>query len=158
MSSKTKQTTQQTQASSGNTSNQYGFENLPETQDISNFRNWSPEIDPSISYGAANSKNQLAQSYNNPFGGNQSAATRQAGLQSGNRQIDQEASQAFRQGASDVNSQRSGQLATLAGLTAPRLVQTGGSYSGTGTGSGTTTQGSSPWDAIIGGGLSAASM
>jgi hypothetical protein len=154
----TKTTTNQTHSSSGNTANTYGWQTPPDTSDISAFRAYNPQMDPSIAFGAANSKNQLAQSYNNPFGSYQSAATRQAGMQSGDRSIDQNASQAMRAGAYDVSQQRGSQLAGLAGMTAPRLTQTGGSYSGTGTGSGTTQQTTSPLDSIIGGGMMAASM
>ena len=46
----------------------------------------------------------------------------------------------MREGQYDVNQQRMGQLGTLAALTAPHIVQTGGSGTTSGTSSGTGTQ------------------
>jgi hypothetical protein len=162
ISSKQKQTTTQAQTgnSAYNNTNTYGWMDTPDSADIKAYRDWTPQMDQSISYGAGNAKNQLEKSFNNPLGGYTTPAMRDAALRSGNRQIDQDASQAFRVGQQDVNQQRGGQLGTLAGMTAPRLVQTGGSGTGSSSGSGnsTTTTSSSPWDSIISGGLSAATM
>jgi hypothetical protein len=131
--SKTKQTTQQNQ-NYGNTAT-YGQITPQDTADVTAYRNYRPEIDPSIAYGASNARNRLNSSFINPLGGNYSAQMQDKLKAAGNREIDQGASQAFRLGQYDVNQQRQGQLGSLAALTAPRIVQTGSSGSSTGTGS-----------------------
>ncbi len=144
---KTKQETQSTQkfdtATSGETS-------VPDTPDIQAFRGWQPQTDPSIPYGAASAHNRLDQSFNNPLGGFATAAMQDAMKRTGHRQIDQDASQAFRQSAYDVNQQKAGQLGSLAALT--RGQKTSGTSSGTGSmqGTGTTTQSGISWGEILG--------
>ncbi len=77
---------------------------------------------------------------------------RDAIQRSGDRQIDQNASQSFRQGAYDVNQQKAGQLGSLAALT--RGTNTTGTSSGTGSmtgsGTGTSTQSGISWGEILG--------
>lgn len=126
---------------------QYDWQNTPDTPDTAAYRNYRPEIDPSIAYGAANSRNRLNSSFINPLGGRLTGDMQDKLLRAGNRQIDQDASQAFRLGQYDVNQQRGGQLAGLAALTAPRLVQTGSS--GTGSGTSNTTQGNNLFGDVL---------
>ena len=94
-----------------------GETSVPDTPDIQAFRGWQPQTDPSIPYGAASAHNRLSQSFDNPLGGYATPAMRDAMMRTGHRQIDQDASQAFRQSAYDVNQQKAGQLGTLAALT-----------------------------------------
>lgn len=160
MAKKKQSTTQNQQGSyTGNTTynnqNQYGWQQTPDSADIQAFRAYRPQVDPSISYGAAEQKNRLNSSFVNPLGGNLTAGMRDRLQQAGNRQIDQDASQAFRAGQYDVNQQRAGQLGSLAALTAPRLVQTGSSGTGSSIGSSTnsgtsnTTQGNNLFGDIL---------
>lgn len=154
MSSKKTQQTQQN--TSYNNQNTYGFQQVPDTPDTSAFRDFKPTADPSIAYGAAASRNRLEQSVNNPLGGYQTGATRTAMLNSGNREIDQNASQAFRAGNFDSNQQRLGQLGAVANMTQPRMVQT--SSSGTGAGNSTTSMTTPALDNVLSGASSAAMM
>lgn len=149
----TTSTTQQAQSNNYNNANTYGWQQQPETADVSNFRNFTPQVDPSIAYGAAASRTRAQQNADNQLGGYQTGTTRQAALNTANQNIDQNASQAFRQGSYDVNQQKMAQLGTLASLTAPRLVETSssGTSQGTGTGSGTTSQNTPALDNILGG-------
>jgi hypothetical protein len=149
---KKKTKTEQTSTNSGTqnsnyaNSNSYDWKTAPDTPDTEAFRGWRPQVDPGLGYQYANAKNQLTSSFNNPLGGYQTPQMRDAQLRTGMRNLNQDESQAFRQGANDVNAQRGTQLGTLAALTHPQLVQTGssgnasGTSSGTSSGTGTTTQ------------------
>lgn len=140
---KKKTKTTETQTQSGTQAGNSAFSNTasygqitPEnTADIQAFRDYRPQIDPSIAYGAAAERNRLNSSFINPLGGNYSPHITDAIKRSENRDIDQRASQAFRSGQYDVNQQRSGQLGSLAALTAPRIVQVGSSGTGSSSGS-----------------------
>jgi len=127
-----------------------GSTSVPDSPDIQAYRGWQPQTDPGLSYQYANARNRLNQSFDNPLGGYATPAMRDAMLRSGNRQLDQDESQAFRQGSYDVNQQKAGQLGTLAALT--RGTNTTGTSSGTGTASGTGTQTQSgiSWGEILG--------
>lgn len=137
----------------------YGWQAPPDSADTEAYRNYRPEIDPSIAYGAASARNRLNSSFINPLGGNLTADMRDKLQRSGNRDIDQQASQSFRAGQYDVNQQRGGQLAGLAALTSPRMVQTGSS--GNSSGMSNTSQGQNLFGDIMGisqGAASAAMM
>ncbi len=130
MGKKQKQTTQQNQQQSYN-ANTASSTSVPDTPDIQAYRAWQPQTDPGLSYQYANARNRLNQSFDNPLGGYATPAMRDAIQRSGNRQLNQDESQAFRAGAYDVNQQKAGQLGTLAGLT--RGTNSTGTSSGTGT-------------------------
>ncbi len=131
-----------------------GSTSVPDTPDIQNFRGWQPQTDPGLSYQYANARNRLNQSFDNPLGGYATPAMRDAMQRTGNRQLNQDESQAFRSGAYDVNQQKAGQLGALAGLT--RGTNTTGTSSGTGnmsgTGTATQTQSGISWGEILGAG------
>ncbi len=150
---KKKSTTTQTQQSQqAFNTNQSGSTTVQDTPDIQAYRQWQPQTDPGLSYQYANARNRLNDSFDNPLGGYATAGMRDAIQRSGNRQLNQDESQAFRSGAYDVNQQKAGQLGNLAGLT--RGVNTTGTSSGTGTmsgsGTGTTTQSGISWGEILG--------
>ncbi len=131
-----------------------GSTSVPDTPDIQAYRDWQPQGDPGLGYQYANARNRLNQSFDNPLGGYATPAMRDAMLRTGNRQLNQDESQAFRQQAYDINNQRSGQLGSLAALT--RGSNTTGTSSGTGnmSGTGTATQSQSgiSWGEILGAG------
>jgi len=150
MGKKTQKTdTKQQSTQSFNTATS-GSTSVPDTPDIQAFRGWQPQTDPGLSYQYANARNRLNQSFDNPLGGYATPAMRDAMLRTGNRQLNQDESQAFRQGAYDVNQQKAGQLGSLAALT--RGQKTSGTSSGTGnmSGTGTTTQSGISWGEILG--------
>ncbi len=146
---KTETTQQSQQAFNANTASSTS---VPDTPDIQTYRQWQPQIDPTIPYAAASAHERLHSSFDNPLGGYATAGMRDAIQRSGDRQIDQNASNAFRAGAYDVNNQKAGQLGNLASLT--RGQNTTGTSSGTGTmsGTGTATQSQSgiSWGEILG--------
>lgn len=132
--------------------NQVGYSQITpqDTPDTQNFRNWSPQIDPGLASQYGNAKNQFTASFNNPLGGYQTAQTRDAQQRTGLRQLNQDEAQAFRSGAYDVNSQKAGQLGSLAALTLPRILQT--NSSGTGSGTSNTVQSGDLFGQLLGAG------
>ena len=158
------QQAQQNQASSGNFSNtaNYDWKTAPDTEDTSAYRAWRPQIDQGIGTQYESAKNRLSSSFVNPLGGYATPQMRDAQLRTGMRNLNQDEAQAFRSSYNDVNSQRGNQLAGLAALTRPQLVNTGnsgtygststGSSSGTMSGTGTTTQSGNLLGDLIGGG------
>lgn len=104
-----------------------------DSPDLQAFRDWKPEIDPSIPYRYANAKTKLNDSFNLPTSQYSTPAIREATQRSAEGDLMQQEGQAMREGASDVNAQVGAKQGYLAGLTTPRTV----SSSGTGTSSGT---------------------
>lgn len=154
-----KSQTQQNQAFNNQAS--YDWKQTPDSPDIEAYRGYRPQVDPTIAHGAAASRNRFNASFINPLGGYSTPQRDEAIRRAGNRQIDQDASQAFRAGAYDVNQQRGGQLAGLAALTAPRLVQTGSSGTSSGTSNTQGEMGKNVWGNVLdiaGGAASAALM
>ena len=127
-----KQTSKTTQDQRFNNQATYGWQQMPDSPDVQAYRDYRPEIDPSIAFGAAAARNRLNSSFLNPTGGYSTPQRDEAIRRAGNREIDQQASQAFRLGQYDVNQSRMGQLGSLAALTAPRLTQTGSSGTSSG--------------------------
>ena len=142
-----KKKTETKQTQSYNTQ-QASATSVPDTPDIQKYRDFSPQIDPTIGFRTAEQKNQLRSNLNNPIGGYYSANTRDAIQRAGERSIDQDAAQQFRVGQYDVNQQRGGQLGLLAALT--RGSNTTGTSSGTGQGTSTTTQSGGLLEQILG--------
>jgi hypothetical protein len=99
-----------------------------ESPDIQTLRGTQFQMDPSIPYRAAAAKRNLYNTYQNPTGGYTTPAMQDMALRAGNRQIDEQAAQQARVGQYDVNQQNFQKNAYLASLTAPPLVQTGGTY------------------------------
>lgn len=132
-----KKTTQQ-QTQNYNNTNTYGWQQMPDTADIAALRDFQFTADPSIGYTYGNARNQLANSFNNPLGGNYSPQMRDQIQRSGNADLAQREGQARSEANQGLQSLRFGQRAAVAGMSAPRLVQTGGS--GTSSANGTTTQ------------------
>lgn len=133
MSKKSKTTTTQTQ-NTANT-NQYGWQTPPESADLQAVRDFKFTADPSIGYAFGNAKNQIANSFNNPLGGVYSGNMRDSILRSSTADLGQREAQAKSEANQQLQGSQYGQKALVAGMTAPRLTQTGstGTSSGTGT-------------------------
>ncbi len=123
---------------------------VPDTPDIQAYRQWQPQTDPGLSYQYANARNRLNQSFDNPLGGYATPAMRDAIQRSGNRQLNQDESQAFRAGAYDVNQQKAGQLGNLAQLTRGQKNVSSGTGTSNMTGTSTQTQSGISWGEILG--------
>lgn len=136
MKSKTKQDTRQSQT------NTYAYVPPPITSQQSAYdehiKSAYDTADPSIAYNFANQRESLNNTFNNPFGANVSPEVQQAIQTAGNEASYQAQGQAMRE---DVFNRKQGKTTALAGsasMTAPQLVQTGGSSTGSMVGTQTT--------------------
>jgi hypothetical protein len=117
--------------STGKTTNTYDFLNPPDTADISAMRDFKFEHNPAIPFAYANARNKLESSYNNPMGGYTNPQIRDAQVRSGSRGLAQDESQALREENYGFQGMKFGQKQAVAGMTSPRLVNSGGTTSGT---------------------------
>lgn len=123
--------------------NTYAYQAPPETADTTALRNTKFEEDPGIGHQFALLKEKAHNSYLNPLGPYTTPDVREKQLRATDMGINQEEAAAHRQGAYDVNQLDYAKKVGLAGLTAPKLVQTGGTQ--------TTTAPSDIWGQLIGG-------
>lgn len=128
----------------GQTANTYGFEQVPDTPDLIRARQDSAQVDPSISFRAAEKERQLNDSFASPTGGFVTPQIRDAIQRSGRRELFQQVGEQAREGQFDVNRLNQNRNLALAGLTRPILTQRGS----TSTGTGTVKQSESPWGTI----------
>jgi len=120
----------------------YGWQNVPDTQDILTARNTQPQIDPSIGYRLGEQQRQLNESLASPTGGYVTPQMRDTIRRSQGREFMQQAGEQTREGQFDVNRLNLQKNLALAQLTRPQLttkaVQTGQDTQGT-------TRQSDPW-------------
>lgn len=121
-----------TQSSNSSYSNavQYGQIQPQSNKYIDAFANFEPQSDPTTPYRAASARNRVNAGLMSPTGGYATPQMLDARRNSAFRDIDEQSAMASRAGQFDINQQRMGQLGSLAGLMAPRIVQTGSSGSG----------------------------
>lgn len=152
----TQQTQNQQQNQQFNTQNAYGWQTPPDTADVQRLRDTQFQIDPTIGSRIGGAVRRMQSSFNSPLGGYYTPGMRAAIERGQERELMQTGGEQTRAGIYDVNNQNYARNLAVAGMTAPRLVQTGasGQSSGTvsGTSSGTSTT-SSPWynDLVSGG-------
>lgn len=141
-------TTQQASTAFQNT-NTFDQITPKDTPDIDAARQFQFSVDPRIKqiYGAASKSN--TDSYSSPIGGYYPPQMRDASIRSGQARIADQEADATNTATQGLQGQQYAQKIGLAGLTAPQIVQTGGS--GTGSQQGTTTQTQSILPALIGG-------
>lgn len=130
----------------------YGSVTPAETDDIRAARaeaQTDPGANPAIQFSAARRKRSIRNSLANPFGANVSPETLEAMRYAREAEVDQDAGQAMKEDYFNRKQARFQKLYAMAGLTQPRIVQTGGTSTGTV---------SQPfnWGGLISGGLSAA--
>lgn len=111
--------------------NQYGWQQMPDNPDIAALRaevNKPIQVDPSLQYIYANRKKDLESDITNPFGNasQYSPEMQNAMRYAGRNEIDQQYGQASKEAYSAAEQNKMNQRYALAGLTAPQLVQTGG--------------------------------
>lgn len=137
-----KKKTEQTQQQSTNYNNttSYGWQTPPESKDVTALRDFNFKVDPSIGYAFGSAKNKIADSFSNPIGGYMTPEMRDRILRSSLSNLAQQEAQAKSEAYSQLQGQQFGQRAAVAGMTAPRLVTTGSSGSGTSSGTNVTTQ------------------
>lgn len=130
----TTQTGTQSGTQSGASTNTFGYMQPPDTPDIQGLRGFEFQSDPSSPYRTARAHESLHNSYLNPYGAYTTPAIRDAALRTGDMNINQQAGQQSAEDNYNLQGQRYGQRLALAGMTAPQMVQTGGSYSGNSSG------------------------
>jgi hypothetical protein len=143
--SKTK-TTQQQQQSGSNTVN-WGYQTPPTTPAVEKLASTQFPVDPGLKYQYADLKRRFLGSFNNPMGAAYNPSVKDQMLRSGMERIGRDEAQAYRQGQYDVNKLNYGRDVTVAGMTQPQLVQTGGTYNGNM--SGTSTTGQNGWGTAL---------
>jgi hypothetical protein len=137
---KKKQETTQSGTTNTNTTNTYGYQPGAQSADIDALRNHQFTADPRIGYSYSRQRQQLQDSYNNPLGGYYSPTMRDSQIRAGIASLGQQEAQDYSAANQQLQGQQFAQKATVAGLTAPRLEQTGGSTTGQTSGTGMTTQ------------------
>ncbi len=109
--------------------NTYSHMTAPDTQDTIRLRelaNQNQGPDPSIRYAFANARKDLDNSYQNPLGAYTSPAVRDAANRASSERLGMAQNVALQDSNRASQQQQFGQQSALAGLTAPQLVQTGG--------------------------------
>jgi len=153
---KKKQQTQQTQNTSYNNTNTYGWQTPPESADVQAVRDFKFSADPRIGYTYGNARNQAANSFNNPLGGVYSPQIRDQISRSMISDLGQKEAQAYSEANQGLQGQQLAQKSLVAGLTQPRMVQTGGSGTGTMAGNATQTQSGGLLEGLLLGGATGA--
>lgn len=124
----------------------------PDTRDTTAYRdsinNAYDTADPSIAYSFNNQRNKIKDRYDNPFGADYSPEVADAAKYAGTNELDQAQGAALQADAFNRKNAKVSALGGVAGLTAPNLVQTGGTMNGT------TTQSGGMLGSILGAGAS----
>jgi hypothetical protein len=141
-----------TQKQDTTSSVQWGYKTPPTTPAVEKLASDQFEVDPGLKYQYQDLKTRLRSGFDNPMGAAYNPTVKEAMIREGEEQLGQQEAQAYRQGQYDVNKLGYGRDVTVAGMTAPQLVQEGG------TSKGTMTQSQSPWGAIAQGAATAAPM
>lgn len=149
-----------TSSGTGTSTNRYDFLTPPDSPDIIAARNDRAQIDPSIGYRLGEKERQLNESFDNPMGGYVTPQIRDAIRRSGQRELMQIGGQQTREGAFDANRLNQSKNLALAGMTSPRLVNTGSTTTqqGTSSGTGSVTQSESPLGTALQVGAAAAPL
>jgi hypothetical protein len=113
--------------------NQMGFSEPYSSPDIDAYREFRPQVDPSIPYRYGAQRSRIMSTYANPTGSYATPELQEQRQASSLGDLTQAEGQAQREAQFDVNQQRGAQLGTLAGLTRPNFYQLGGTSTGKGT-------------------------
>ena len=122
--------------------NTYEYKAPPRTAEIDQLSKMKATADPSIPFTYAKMRQNNANSYMNPLGSATNPATAEAASRVTNNALAQDESQALQQSQFNADNANFGRTATVAGMTAPQLVQTGG----------TQTQSGGFWGSLLGAG------
>lgn len=147
-------TQNQTQNQSYQGTSTYDFLNPPDTADVQALRGHKFGVDPTIGHRIGAGVRRTKDSFLNPAGGHTTPQMRDAIMRGQERELMQEGGAQMRAGYYDANNQEFGKKLAVAGMTAPRMVQTGQSGTSSGTMSGKATT-SEPWyNGLVQGGAS----
>ncbi len=144
----TQQQQNQTQNQQFDTQSTFGWQTPPDTADTQRLRDTQFQVDPTIGARIGGAVRRMQSSFQSPLGGYFTPGMRAATERGQERELMQMGGEQTRAGQYDVNNQNYGRNLAVAGMTAPRLTQTGSSGTSTGTQSGTSTgtaSTSEPW-------------
>jgi len=119
---KTQTTQQGSQSGSYDNRTDYGYIAGPQSADIDALRNFQFQADATIPYRAAAARRRVMDTFGNPAAGYSTPELNAQRQLSALGQVDERAGQESAADAQRLNQQRFGQLATVAGMTAPQLV------------------------------------
>jgi len=112
------------------TQNTYSYQKPPDTADISALRNQINSAydtpDSGIGYSFGKARQRVENRFGSPFGADYSPEVREAIKYNDISELDAAQGAAYNQDAMQRRMAKTGALSGLAGLTAPQLVQTGG--------------------------------
>jgi hypothetical protein len=148
----------QTQSQAYNNTNTVGWTAPPDTADIEALRQMQFTADPRIPYAFAHERQHAQDSYANTLGGYSTPQLQQAALNAHNQDSAQMESQAHAEDEHARQAMEFGKRSTVAGLTAPRLYNSGSSGTNSGTGTSTSTYSDSPMDNVVKGASAAGSL
>lgn len=114
------------------TTSTYDYKTRAKTADEEKLSNMKATVDPSIGYTYAKMRQNNANSYMNPLGSATNPATAEAAARVTNNALAQDESQAIQQSQFNADNANFNRTATVAGMTAPQLVQTGGTQTQSG--------------------------
>lgn len=106
--------------------NDMAFSAPYQSEDISAYRDFRPQVDPSIPYRYGAARNRIMSTYANPTGSYATPELQEQRQASSLGDLTQAEGQAQREAQFDVNQQRGNQLGSIAGLTRPNFFQRGG--------------------------------
>lgn len=106
--------------------NTYGWQASPGSADIDALRGMKAKADTNIPYLYARMREKLGNSYNNPMGAYTSPAVRDAVSRNAGQGLALDEAQAVRASQQQADNVNYGRQAGVAAMTAPQLVQTGG--------------------------------
>lgn len=109
----------------------YGQITPNDTPDIQAYRTHEFQTDPSIPYRYQAARTRLRDSFNNPIGAYTTADVREKTERAGDMELTQQEGEASQESNFANQALEAGRLSDLAGLTAPRIVQTGGTQNST---------------------------
>lgn len=119
-----KEDSKQQQSSNFDNRTEYSYTAPRDSADIEAFREFRPQVDPSIPFRFGAARNRIMSAYRNPTGAYATPELNTQRQTSELEELNQQEGQATREAQFDVNAQRGNQLAALAQLTAPELVAT----------------------------------
>lgn len=112
------------------TTNTYGQITPDNTPDVQAVREWTPQQNPAIPYQFAARRAAQRSNLNNVLGGDYSPTERDQITEASDRSLGQQESEALTEEGFGLNAQQLANKQFLASLTQPRIVQTGGSSTG----------------------------
>lgn len=133
--------------------NEFGWQNTPriaEDNTVDAALAEADQADPSLQYGFANQKSAWNNHINNQFGADYSPETAAAMKYAGENEIDQRHGQAIAEDRFRRKQTKFGNSLAIRNARAPRMVQTGGTSSGT-----QVTNAADFWNSLISGGVQA---